>query len=268
MRAKNSKPDKGLTIVRGLLLAAAVVVVAVLGYRQVQRLTVKRVPVWVSVGRLAKGRPLTMADLKATEMPPPSGAIVNRADIEGRTLLVDKAAGQPFYLSDLAPRPAKPPLATTIPDGRLLATVRIESMDLPATELMAGDRLDLLLAQPDGVRVVAHDVYVLGLLNTRPPAAASADSGRILGVDISVPGANAAPAAGSALVLGIYPEDAFSLAAGEATGKKMKIVLHSAAEVKSGEVLDLRPEPPPPAPHESPSVEVLRGAKSERIHVN
>jgi hypothetical protein len=143
-------------------------------------------------------------------------------------------------------------------------------MDLPTQDLLAGDRLDILLAQPDGVHVLAHDAFVLGLLSQKPSAGSTPDSGRVLGVDISIPGSGSAPAPGAALVLGIYPEDAFSLAAGEATGKKLKLVLHSDSEVKAGEVLDLRPEPPPlpPAPRQAPTVEVIQGGKRERIPVN
>jgi len=150
----------------------------------------------------------------------------------------------------------------------LLATLRYGSMDLPAKELMAGDRIDVLLATDDGVHVVAHDAYVMGLLHQRTQS--KGDSGVILGVDISIPGAPVERSEGSALVLGIYPEEVFSLAAAEATGKQLKLVLHADREVKAGEVIDLRPEPAapprPPAP-EPPSVEVLMGTKSERVQV-
>lgn len=264
----NRNGNRGLTVVRALLLAAAVIVVVVLGYRQVRRMTETRVSVWVSASPLTAGQVVAAGNVRATQMPPPSGAIVNRADIEGRTLLKDKGAGQPFYSTDLVARPPKPPLSTTIPEGRLLATLRFGSMDLPTQELVAGDRLDILLAATDGVHVVAHDAYMLGVLTQRTPNG-TGDSGRILGVDISIPGANVDTPAGSALVLGLYPEEVFSLAAAEATGKQLKLVLHSDREVKAGEVMDLRPdpEPPPRVPPEPPTVEVLLGSKSETVRV-
>lgn len=239
-----------------------------LGYRQFARFTEKRVPVWVTASPLVRGRVVATEDVRVTQAPPPSGVLVNRADIEGRTLLTDKPAGQPFYPTDLAPRPPKPALATTIPEGRLLATLRFESMDLPAKELVAGDRIDVLLASTDGVHVVAHDAWVLGTLTQRK-ASGAADSGRILGVDISIPGAKIDAPANSALVLGLYPEDTFSLAAAEATGKELKLVLHADREVKAGEVIDLRPEPVPPRPPvpELPTVEVMSGSKTETVHV-
>lgn len=266
----NKNGDRGLTVVRALLLAAAVLVVVVLGYRQVRRLTETHVPVWVTASSLVKGRAVGLGDLKVTEIPPPSGVLVNRADIEGRVLLTDKAAGQPFYPTDLASRPPKPALATTIPEGRLLATLRFESLNLPTQELVTGDRLDVLLAAADGVHVVAHDAYVMGILSQRSAPNGNGDSGKILGVDISVPNAKLDKPEGSALVLGLHPEEVFSLAAAESTGKQLKLVLHADREVKAGEVIDLRPEPPlppPPAPPELPSVEVMMGAKSERVHV-
>ncbi len=264
----NRNSDRGLTVVRALLLAAAVLLVAVLGYRQVRRMTEPRIPVWVSSAALVPGQMVTAAAVAVKEMSPPRGAIVNRADIEGRTLLRDKAEGEPFFVEDLAPRPPRPALATTIPEGRLLATLRFTSMDLPAQELLAGDRLDVLLATPDGVHVVAHDAYLLGVLTQRTPPN-SGDSGKILGVDISIPGANAPKSEGSALVLGLYPDEVFSLAAAEATGKPLKLVLHADTEVKAGAVLDLRPPPalPSPAAPSAPSVELLMGSGRETVHV-
>jgi Flp pilus assembly protein CpaB len=269
VKYNNRTGDRGLTVVRALLLAAAVVVVVVLGYRQFARMTEKRVPVWVTASQLVKGRPVALDDVKVTQLPPPSGVLVNRADIEGRTLLTDKSPGEPFFPTDLAPRPAKPALAATIPPGRLLATLRFESMDLPAKELAGGDRIDVLLAIPDGVHVVAHDAWVLGILTQKTPPGGGGDSGRILGVDISIPGAHTAKAEGSALVLGLHPEEVFSLAAAEATGKQLKLVLHADREVKANEVIDLRPEPTLPAapPPELPAVELIHGSKTETVHV-
>jgi hypothetical protein len=68
-------------------------------------------------------------------------------------------------------------------------------------------------------------------------------------------------------VLGLYPDEVFSLAAAEASGQQLKLVLHSDREVKAGEVLDIRPAPalpPPPAPS-APAVEVLLGSRSETV---
>jgi len=224
--------------------------------------------VWVASSPLVKGRMVATEDVKVTQVPPPEGVLVNRADIEGRTLLVDKPAGTPFYAKDLAPRPARPMLATTIPEGRLLATLRFDNMDLPAKELAEGDRLDVLLASTDGVHVVAHDAMMLGVLN-RKASPAQGDSGRVMGVDISIPGSAPQQPGGSALVLGLYPEEVFSLAAAESTGKPLKLVLHADREVKAGEVIDLRPEPAPKPlpPPELPTVEVMLGSKTETVHV-
>jgi Flp pilus assembly protein CpaB len=265
--ARNGNGTRGLTLVRALLLAAAIVIVVVVGYRQIRRLTETRLPVWVSASALTAGEVVAAGTMRMIEMLPPSGAIVNRANIVGRALLADKAEGEPFLASDLAPRPAGPALSTTIPEGRLLATLRFASMDLPAPELRAGDRIDVLLAATDGVHVVAHDAYVLGLLNQRTPPGGNGDSGVILGVDISIPGANGAAKPGSALVLGLHPEEVFSLAAAEATGRSLKLVLHASREVETGELIDLRPGPVPLDPPELPTVELMLGSRSEMVSV-
>jgi hypothetical protein len=203
------------------------------------------------------------------QIEPPAGAIVSRADIEGRKLIQDKPEGQPFFASDLGPAPPRPALAATVPLGRLLTTVRIGSMDIPVPELFAGDRLDLLQATPEGVRLVAGDAQVMGSLSNNARAQANADNGRILGIDISIPDLNArSDDSGLALVLAVLPADVYAITAAEASGKKMKVVLHSDQEVRSGKLINLRPiAPPPPAPGPpAPSVEVLLGGRIERVY--
>jgi Flp pilus assembly protein CpaB len=269
MRGRRVRSDRGLTVVRALLLVGAVVLIGVLAYRQISRLMETRVPVWVTATALRAGQVVSQAHLKVLELPTPSGALALRSEIEGRTLAQDKPEGQPFYSRDLAPRPAAPRLSTTIPQGRVLATVRVGSMDLPIPELYAGDRLDIMLATSKGVEAIARNAQVMGTMNSRAGGQPAVDSGRILGVDISIPGANPPSAPEQSLVLALFPADVYPLAAAEATGQKMKIILHSDEAVRSGTLLDVRP--PTPAPVRSaparPTVELLLGGKVERIAV-
>jgi hypothetical protein len=200
-------------------------------------------------------------------MTAPAGAIVSRADIESRKLLQDKPEGEPFLTRDLGPAATPPTLSSTVPVGRLLATLQIGSMDLPVPELFAGDRLEILQATPEGVRIVAHDAQVMGTLKRDAPAE-TGDTGRIMGIDIRPPDINPKPTTGNlALVLAVYPADVYGLTAAEASGKKLKVVLHSDQEVKSGKLIDLRPLPAPPPVRELPlpSVELLMGDKIERV---
>lgn len=267
MRARVKRVDRGLTIARVLLLVTAVGLVGFLVYRQVDRMSATTIPVWVTAGDLRAGQVVTGDSLQLVRVPPPVGAIANRSDIEGRTLAQPKLKGQPFYVRDFpAPQPQET-LSATIPAGRVLGTVRIESMDLPVPQLRQGDRLDIVRAGSGPASLVAHDVYFLGLLTAKTPAAKAGDSNRILGVDISVPNLDGPKPAGTALVLGLRPSDVFPLAEGEASGQKLKIVLHANAEVEAGKLLDLRP-PSRPAGRASPTIEVFRGGSTERVSVS
>lgn len=226
------------------MLAGAVLVVCVLVYRQVDQLTTTRVDVWVSAVPIKSGQTVVRGHLKQVAMPPPTGALVEPGAILGRRLLADKAVGEPFYLKQLEQPAPPPPLASTVPAGRLLASVRIDAMDLPVPALRIGDRLDIMQARPDGVLIVARDAYMMGTLadETPPPQ----DDGGSIFSDLTKGlgmGGQGGPATAQApaLILALYPQDIFPLVAAEASGTKMKIILHSATEVASGKLLDVRP---------------------------
>lgn len=259
-----ARVERGQTVVRAVLLVAAVALIGVLLYRQVSRLSVDRVNVWVSATDLKPGQVVTPGLMRQVQMPPAKGAYVERSAIEGRAMVAAKAAGQPFYPADLAPRPVPPALATTIPAGRLLATVKVAALDLPTEELRTGDRLDIIQAGFGGeVQMIAHDAYMMGVMNS---GSGRKEKATIMGVDLTPPDPSAPPQEATALVLGVFPEDVFPLAKAESSSQRMKIVLHSDAEVKSGVLLT--PDPPKPeAPGKGlPSVEVIVGKKRETVY--
>ena len=228
-----ARVERGQTVVRAVLLVAGVGLIGVLLYRQLTRMTTDRVPVWVSATDLRAGQPVTAGLVKQVLLSPPKGALVEVGGIQGRILKVAKAAGQPFYPADLEPRPVPPALSTTIPAGRLLATVKVSALDLPTHELRTSDRLDIIQATPGAdapVKMVAHDAYMMG--NLRTSSAGSREKNTILGVDLTPPASADGPVAtAEALVLAVFPEDVFPLASAEASGQKLKIVLHSDTEV-------------------------------------
>lgn len=258
-----ARVERGQTVVRAVLLVAAVLVIGVLLYRQLSRFTSERVPVWVTAADLKAGQVVTSGLMRRVEMAPPKGAFVDPNAVQGRTLKAAKLAGQPFYPADLEPRPVPPALATTIPAGRLLATVKVASMDMPTDSLRNGDRLDIIQAGPKGTLMVAHDAYMMGNLRATP---AKSEGNRLLGVDLTPPDQTKQTGAAEALVLAVFPEDVFPLATAEASGSKMKIVLHSDIEVKSG--ILLTPDPPKPEPPGEglPAVEVIRGKTKETVY--
>jgi hypothetical protein len=265
-----ARVERGQTIVRAALLVAAVGLIGVLLYRQVSRMRETTALVWVTTRDLRAGDPVPTAALRQVAIRSQSGIMVNRAQIEGRALKVAKRAGDFFIPADLEPRVAPPALASTIPSGRVLATVKFASFDLPATELRAGDRLDMIVAsdRDRSVRTVVRDAFVMGLLNSEA-STARGDSGRVLGVEIAPTLPTEQGTKQSALVLALRPQDVAPLAlaeSGATTASKMKIVLHSTEDVKAGRTPALIPAAGRSAP--VPAVEILRGSKKERVYAH
>jgi len=257
--------DGGVAAARVLLAVGAAALVLVLGYRQYQRFLGPQVPVWVTSAPLAAGHVLAQSDLVQRPMRAPAGALRNAADIAGRPLLAAKLAGQPIFPADLGKAPAAPGVSTTIPEGRVLATLPIRTLDLPTKALVRGDRLDVLQATKSGVRLVAHDAYMMGTLGGHK-AGKPAPSATIMGVDVSVPGSKPAEPQ-PALVLAIRPEDAFALTAAEAGGPRMKLLLHGDAEVKKGDMVSVVPpvKPAAPRPRRAPGLELLIGSRQQSV---
>lgn len=259
--------DGGVAVARVLLAVGAVALVLVLGYRQYERFRGPLVSVWVTATPLPARHVLSSADLIQQSIRVPVGALGNPADIVGRPLLVAKAKGEPLFPGDLDKAPATPGVSNTIPEGRVLATLPIRSLDLPTKALVRGDRIDVLQATRAGVRQVAHDAFVMGTLGNRA-ANKSVPARTIMGVDVSVPGSKPAGGLEPALVLAIRPEDAFALTAAESGGPRMKLLLHGEAEVKKGELLSVVPpaKPAPPRQKRPSGLELLIGSRQQSVN--
>src|ERR1700733_13729865 len=117
-----ARVERGQTIVRAVLLVAAIGLVGVLLYRQADRFGGGRVPMWVAASELKPGETVRVDTMKLVQHAPAAGVLVDGPSIGGRKLKQAKREGEPFVVSALEPRPAPPPLAATVPNGRLLAT--------------------------------------------------------------------------------------------------------------------------------------------------
>lgn len=283
MRWDLTRNGPNRNLLRAGILVIAFLLVAILGYRQFQRSKGVSVNVWVTAAELPSGtvlkdEHLTQVSMLAKEVPP--GTVRDRKNIEGRTLADAKPAGEPFRRADFAPPDAGPGLAGALPEGRVLMFVPI--MGLPMTEitdeLRFGDRLDLIaiggrrsgLEDPtfaSRARPVARDVYYIGWVAPRGPAAADGgddDSqdegiGSLLTSAIeSQAGSGGGGGGMSALLLGIHPEDVMPLSEAQAAGAPMAMVLHGRKEVEAGKMLVL----PRPRLNE---VELIRGDSRTRI---
>ncbi len=158
------------------LLALALLLVAVLGFRQVQRLITPKKDVWVASSSLSPGAlvgPGNLKRVKMSESALPSGVVTDARAIAGRQLSHGKKAGEPFVSSDFASGTrAAAAIAEMVPDGRVLTTIRVGRGLIPYRNLRNGDRVDIvdIGSSRGSARVIAHDAYVIGAMYaTAPP---------------------------------------------------------------------------------------------------
>lgn len=254
------------------LLALAAVLVAILGYRQIARLS-ETTAVWVAREALRAGQVVEAGQLARRRVDTtavPAGAIFNPGQIVGQRLERSKAAGEVITASDFeAPADKRTPIAQQVPAGRVLVTVPVQPTALPYRELKQGDRLEILAGNKEAggkTRVVARDCYYIGWLSGSPPRnpqQAPADSRRAsaLGLDLLAPPQLPQQRGGSssiALVLGLHPADVAALAEARAAGESLSYAVHGASEVQSGDLLILDTKG-------TGSVDVIVGRRREQV---
>lgn len=245
------------------LLALAVLLVAILGFRQVQRWLTPQQEVWVAAADLPAGATLggdNLKKLKLDQSALPKGAVLDARALAGRELARPKQEGQPFTRDDFAGTEREAAaIAEMVPEGRVLTTIRVPKALVPYKNLKNGDRIDVVVtsARGDDARVVARDAYVVGTMFNRTPAQpAQARTG--LAALVPPPQAPRAPAT-VGLLLALHPEDAMPLS--EATGGRdaLRVILHGKTEVASGQLLEIPVETP---------IEFIAGSKKTELTVN
>jgi Flp pilus assembly protein CpaB len=243
------------------LLALALLLVAVLGFRQVQRWLSPQQEVWVASADLPAGATLGAANVKKVRMAQnalPPGAVLDARALAGRELAREKKQGDPFTSADFAASAREAAaIAEMVPEGRVLTTVRVPMAMVPYRNLKSGDRVDVVSAARGAARVIARDAYVVGTMYSRPSAAQSAPRTGLAAL-VPPPQTSRGPST-VGLLLGLHPEDALPLA--EAIGQRgsLQIVLHGKAEVASGQLLELPAQLP---------VEFIAGEKKTELTVN
>lgn len=254
------------------VLAVALILVAVLLFRQVQRFR-GDFEVWVAASDLAPGAEVTKANLKAIrvrESEIPGTVLREQGAILGKRLARAKRAGTPFFRADFAPPDQGPGLAGILPEGRVLVFLPLASLPLAelVEQLRFGDRFDVVAFGPlksggQGAVPLVHDAFFVGWVAERP-AAEGAKKSEGLGGQIAEALASSsgqgggANAAKSPLLLAVHPWEAMPLAEAQASGAPLSLVLHGRSEVEKGKVLTL------PMPRFG-EVEVITGGKREKI---
>lgn len=253
------------------VLAVALILVAVLIFRQVQRFR-GDLEVWVAVSDLAPGAEIGKTNLKTIrvrESELPGTVLREKSAIEGKRLARAKRAGTPFFRADFAPPDQGPGLAGIVPKGRVL--VFLPLANLPLSELVEqlrfGDRFDVVAFGPlrsggNGAVPLVHDGFFVGWVSERPPAPGDKKSeglgGQIADALANSSGQGGANPSKSPLLLAVQPWEAMPLAEAQASGAPLSLVLHGRTEVEKGKVLTL------PMPRFG-EVEVITGGKREKI---
>jgi len=249
------------------LLAFALLLVAILGFRQVQRMVTPQKEVWVASSDLAPGTtvgPTNVKRVKIAESALPKGALLDARAIAGRELSRPIPAGQPFVGGDFANAETQAvAVAQMVPEGRVLTTIRVPKGLVPYRNLKSGDRVDLVAVNAgrggDGsVRVVARDAYLMGMIFSEQAARPAPRNSLAELVASSSTQSKGDPTLG--LVLALHPEDALAVSQAYAQ-TQIQVVIHGSAEVASGNLLQL-PD------RGAAGVEFIAGSKVERLRVN
>ncbi|HEX9799650.1 MAG TPA: SAF domain-containing protein [Thermoanaerobaculia bacterium] len=246
------------------LLALALLLVGVLGFRQVQRWMTPQKDVWVAAADLPTGATLGSTNLKRVKMAEsalPKGAMTDARALAGRELARPKQEGDPFTRADLAASETEAAaIAELVPEGRVLTTIRVPKTLVPYKNLKSGDRVDVVAIDRGGrggfARVIARDAYIIGtMFASSSPQESAPRTG--LAALVPPPQTPRGPST-IGLILGLHPEDAIPLAKATGTGETIQVVLHGKTEVASGELLELPVQRP---------VEYIVGAKKSRLSV-
>lgn len=248
---------KGSATALVAVFVIAGILIAVLGYRQFHRFSTELA--WVASSDLKAGDIVSAQSLKQVRTSVGDGVITNPRAVVGKRLTTSKDAGEAFYPGDLD-LPPKSYLAQHVPEGRVLYTLTPKDPSIPYGQIRKGDRLDILAKGKRGVRMVASNVLVMGVLKS-PSARKPQQKGRSMLMALAEPPSKKSKgSSGTPLILAVKPGDVYPLArVGEA--EKVSVVLHGESEVKKGELLEVKPN----VTHRE--VEVMDGLSSKKVYV-
>jgi len=149
-----------------------------------------------------------------------------------------------------------------VPEGRVLATIRVPMTLVPYKNLKHGDRVDVVAVDKSGgqtgfARVIARDAYIVGMMYAKPSPQASAPRTGLAAL-VTPPISNQRGPSTVGLLLGLHPEDALPLAQATSGRDTVQVVLHGKTEVASGQLLELPAQVP---------VELIAGSKKTQLTV-
>ncbi|MEI8653086.1 hypothetical protein P4S57_10360 [Pseudoalteromonas sp. Hal273] len=251
-----SKSNKGATTAALTLLITSGMLASALGIRQVN--DENSVTAWVVNKNMSAGQTVTVHDVEQKSIDPSNYSnialsVQNPLALIGQKLATNKMVEQPLFDTDFI-RAKSQNLSEAIPAGRVLYTLKLNTLDIPLSRIHKGDRLDIVAKTNRLVRTVARDVQLIGV--SKGPKSQAEKNGVM---DNLAKESNSATG-GVSLVLAVLPKDVYSLA-GIDNADKVSIIVHSAYDIEQGRLQNFS------RLQTSRTIEVVKGVKNEAVYV-
>ncbi|MEI8624561.1 hypothetical protein P4S81_12745 [Pseudoalteromonas sp. B28] len=251
-----SKSNKGATTAALTLLITSGMLASALGIRQVN--DENSVTAWVVNKNMSAGQTVTVHDVEQKSIDPSNYSnialsVQNPRALIGQKLATNKMVEQPLFDTDFI-RAKSQNLSEAIPAGRVLYTLKLNTLDIPLSRIHKGDRLDIVAKTNRLVRTVARDVQLIGV--SKGPKSQAENNGVM---DNLAKESNSATG-GVSLVLAVLPKDVYSLA-GIDNADKVSIIVHSAYDIEQGRLQNFS------RLQTSRTIEVVKGVKNEAVYV-
>lgn len=233
------------------------VLASVLGVRQFERFTTHEI--LGMNGNWPAGVSIESQMLRKIRVSKDIAGVVDQRMVLGKQLSSNKKDGEILRPTELR-KPVRSWLAQQIPAGKVLYTMAPRKGSIPHSQLRNGDLFDVIATGRNGVRTVARDVRLIGVLGGKSPA--QTPSGGLGALAFGgTPGTNRG-ADKTSLVVAVAPEYVYPLAS-IGGGDTVSIVLHGSRDAdQAGERPVIDPKPT------RRSVELVTGLKRRVVNID
>lgn len=241
-------------LLRIFLVTIIAAIFIVLAYRQSQRWKIGATPVLVvNKQKLFEGTPVQIGDVRLKKVLNdriPPNALTNINQALNRKLVREKQRGTVLIAQDLQPTSGRSPtnaikLNTLIPEGRLLASLKVKQGSVALQSLDRGDRFDIIAIDSKGTpNIIARDAFYVGSLTGGTRVGKSSEPKNILGQEIPPPPSAVVSDPASAYVvlkLALWPKDVLPVASASGSNARISLILHGKKEQESGKALSIDP---------------------------
>ena len=222
---------------------------SVLGVRQVERVTTHEV--LGIAGDWPAGVNIVPAMIQKIRVDKQISGVKDPTQLVGKRLVNGKKHGEIFRRNELA-APPRSWLAQQIPEGKVLYTMKPQAGAIPHSQLRNGDLFDVLATGPEGVRTLARDVRLIGVMGGQ--------GGRQSPGGILASGSRTTGTPELSMVVAIAPEYVYPLASIR-SADVVSIVLHGSGHSMTDSRIRIEPAPT----HRN--IEIVAGLSKRQVAV-